>query len=362
MAMNSGTRGHARIWFLGVGVVAAAALVIFLKNYPPQPADAAGTVGAAQRYNSPQIAKSDVTVTPDELTTWIQSDTFDRIVKDPEARAIFTSEAFSRLVSDASARNFLVREGGTFLATHEAAAKYLVAAAGAKIAMEDSALMRDLDSEGVKRILSEKGVTLALAQDASRTIVVNDEAVSRLVRGNEAFQTLIENDAVREFLGVAARSKMFEVAMDAGGTVQVFEAGNAGGKTKTYVVAKEAGDAASMLGGDASRMRVLDNNALNMVASQGTAGGRFIITADAAKVLEAGEAAAKLTVRDAAQFMASDAAKVMVANPAWLVAGDAVRMVKNSAIMEAVGNDAFFRLISERGVMTELVNEAHKAD
>jgi len=65
MATNSGNRGNAKIWFIGGGVVAAAALVIFLRNYPPQPADAAGTVGAAQRYSSTQITKDDVTVAPD---------------------------------------------------------------------------------------------------------------------------------------------------------------------------------------------------------------------------------------------------------------------------------------------------------
>jgi len=67
---------------------------MFFRNYPPQPADAAGTVGAAQRYSSTQITKDDVKVAPDALTTWLQSDTFDRIVRDPKAREIFTSAAF----------------------------------------------------------------------------------------------------------------------------------------------------------------------------------------------------------------------------------------------------------------------------
>ena len=93
MARNSGNKG--KIFMVG-GIVAAAAVVVFLNNYPPKPQDAAGTVGAAQRHYETQITGSDVTVSPDAVATWIQSDTFDRIAKDPTARALFASEASSR--------------------------------------------------------------------------------------------------------------------------------------------------------------------------------------------------------------------------------------------------------------------------
>jgi len=89
-------------WMLiGGGVIAAAALVVGFQNYPPQPKDAAGTIGGAQRYHEPQITGDDVKVSQDELTKWIQSDTFDRIVKDPEARKLFT---------DAAVRSFMSKE------------------------------------------------------------------------------------------------------------------------------------------------------------------------------------------------------------------------------------------------------------
>ena len=87
-------QNSSRKWmFIGGGVVAAVALVIGFQNYPPQPKDATGTIGAAQRYHEPQITGADVKVSQDELTTWIQSDTFDRIVKDPQARKLFTDAA-----------------------------------------------------------------------------------------------------------------------------------------------------------------------------------------------------------------------------------------------------------------------------
>jgi hypothetical protein len=99
MAVQSSTRKWV---FIGGGVIAAAALVVMFQNYPPQPKDAAGTIGAAQRYHEPQITGADVNVSQDALTTWIQSDTFDRIVKDPQARKLFTDAAVSAMISDAA--------------------------------------------------------------------------------------------------------------------------------------------------------------------------------------------------------------------------------------------------------------------
>jgi len=76
----------------------AAALVVFFQNYPPQPKDAAGTIGAAQRYHETQITGADVKVSQDAVTTWIQSETFDRIVKDPQARRLFTDAAVQDMI------------------------------------------------------------------------------------------------------------------------------------------------------------------------------------------------------------------------------------------------------------------------
>ena len=92
-----------RKWvFIGVGVIAAAAFVVFFQSYPPQPKDAAATIGAAQRYHATQITGADVKVSQDELTTWMQSDTFDRIVKDPQARKLFTDAAVLSMFDEAA--------------------------------------------------------------------------------------------------------------------------------------------------------------------------------------------------------------------------------------------------------------------
>jgi hypothetical protein len=86
--------------FIGVGVIAAGALAVFFSNYPPRPGDSAGTIGGAQRYHSTQITGADVKVTETEVSKWMQSDTFDRIIKDPEARKLFADASIQRLFAD----------------------------------------------------------------------------------------------------------------------------------------------------------------------------------------------------------------------------------------------------------------------
>jgi hypothetical protein len=126
MAVQSSTK---KWMFIGGGVIVAAALVVLFQNYPPQPKDAAGTIGAAQRYHEPQISGADVKVSQDELTTWIQSDTFDRIVKDPQARKLFTDAMFFAAVSDAAARN-VAPDKATALADNDAVKVRRIAVSG----------------------------------------------------------------------------------------------------------------------------------------------------------------------------------------------------------------------------------------
>ena len=109
MAVQNSTR---KWMFIGGGVVAAVALVIGFQNYPPQPKDATGTIGAAQRYHEPQITGADVQVGQDEITKWVQSDTFDRIVKDPQARKLFTDAAVQQKLTD-QGRQYLAEGDGS---------------------------------------------------------------------------------------------------------------------------------------------------------------------------------------------------------------------------------------------------------
>ena len=301
MATNS-TRGNAKIWFIGGGVVAAAALVIFLRNYPPAPADAAGTVGAAQRYSSTQITKNDVTVAPDALTTWLQSDTFDKIVKDPEAREIFTNAAFLQVAMDATAKNFL--EIGN------------VTSHAVNAVIGDKAVREALHSESVKVLIDDARIQELLATDASK--VVLDPAVQAAMLKDESVKVVFENGAILQFLSEASK------------------------------VATLRGDAAKVgeLQGDASKVGYLRGDAAKVGELQG----------DAAKVGYLRGDASKVTLSEAVNFLTTDSAKVFADNASMLQTA-----LNNDAVLQAIKNGAFMQAVSNGAVRDALVEEARKA-
>jgi hypothetical protein len=77
----------------GMVATAFAALVVMkVVGYPPIDG-AQGTVGAAKRYQADQIAPADVKV-DDSAQAFLQSDVFDQLMKDPDARQMLASPSF----------------------------------------------------------------------------------------------------------------------------------------------------------------------------------------------------------------------------------------------------------------------------
>ena len=164
MAVQSSSR---KWMFIGVGVVAAAALVMFLQNYPPQSKDAVGTIGAAQRYHEPQITGADVQVGQDELTKWVQSDTFDRIVKDPQARKLFTDAAVIAMFNDAASK---FGAGAANKLNVDAAGKLNVDAAN-KLNV-DAIRVQALHNAAISDALRNKAFCQALMNEAVRNALL----------------------------------------------------------------------------------------------------------------------------------------------------------------------------------------------
>ncbi len=213
MAEQNSTR---KWMFIGGGVIAAAALVVGFQNYPPQPKDAAGTIGAAQRYHEPQITGADVKVSQDELTTWIQSDTFDRIVKDPEARRLFANEAVQRVLADAAnkqlsiaddARNQIKLADGANkqLSIADDARNQIKLADGAnkQLSIADDARNQIKLADGANKQLaiadnSRNQNQVQLASDAKSQVKLLDELRKELSATDFAMvQAALNNDAIR---------------------------------------------------------------------------------------------------------------------------------------------------------------------
>ena len=203
---------NANKWvFIGGGVLAAAALVVFFQNYPPEPKDAVGTVGAAQRYHSTQITGSDVKLDTTELTTWIQSDTFDRIVKDPAARALFTNAAVMEALKDGAVRDEARKLGlDSANKLNVDDARKLGLDSANKLNVDDARKL-GLDSANKANLDSARKLDSALLQalkgnEALKNAILNNAALMNAIR-NQAFMQAVKNDALMNALSNEARKK-----------------------------------------------------------------------------------------------------------------------------------------------------------
>ena len=73
-----------------IGIAAAGLIVAYVGGFPPA-SQTEGTIGAAQRYQSQQIGKSDVKVGDAKLQAFMQTDVFDRLIHDKKAMAALAS-------------------------------------------------------------------------------------------------------------------------------------------------------------------------------------------------------------------------------------------------------------------------------
>ena len=91
---------RAKIVF-GISAAAVALLIgVYMMGFYPPVDEGAATIGAAKRYQAPQMAASDVKLGDQQAQKFMQSDTFDRILKDPNARKLLANAKFQEFFSD----------------------------------------------------------------------------------------------------------------------------------------------------------------------------------------------------------------------------------------------------------------------
>jgi hypothetical protein len=86
------------------GVAAAAAVVLGVytfTGFPPVDRGTEGTIGAAQKYQAPQIGEKDVVLGDADAQEFLQSETFDQLLKDPQARSLFADSGVRAQLANA---------------------------------------------------------------------------------------------------------------------------------------------------------------------------------------------------------------------------------------------------------------------
>ena len=168
-----------------VAAAAAVALVVMrVFGYPPVQDGTEATIGAAQRYQAPQISSADVKLEDAQLQAFLQSDVFRQLASDKVAQEALKNNDFRRALAYASVRVALSSPDVV------AAIAATAATAGAPQALEannarlDAAKIK-LDavlasSEALRVALASPLVAQAIANSALRVALVNSDAAFAL--------------------------------------------------------------------------------------------------------------------------------------------------------------------------------------
>jgi len=98
---NQGGIAMTRKAMWGIAAAAAVLLAVFaVRGFPPVGYGTEGTVGAAKKYQAPQIAAKDVVLGDAVAQEFLQSEAFDRLIKDPQARSLVANPAVQAQLKD----------------------------------------------------------------------------------------------------------------------------------------------------------------------------------------------------------------------------------------------------------------------
>ena len=164
------------------GLAAAAAIVLAVLAYsgfPPELGGSEGAIGAAKRYQAGQIAASDVKLGDQAAQEFLQSDLFDKLMKDesvrkalsdPDIRVALADPAIRMALSDSELRAALTNpEMRTALsdprlrtALNDPAMRVALSNAGIAKALRDPNLAMALTSADLRAALKSNGLAAAL--------------------------------------------------------------------------------------------------------------------------------------------------------------------------------------------------------
>lgn len=182
-----------------VAAAAAVALVVMrVFGYPPVQDGTEATIGAAQRYQAPQISSADVKLEDAQLQAFLQSDVFRQLASDKVAQEALKNNDFRRALADASVRVALSSPDVV------AAIAATAATAGAPQALEANKLRYEAARIQLEAVLaSSEALRVALASPLVAQAIANSALGVALVNSDAAF-ALSQQAAVNAVLAAAS--------------------------------------------------------------------------------------------------------------------------------------------------------------
>jgi hypothetical protein len=183
-----------------VAATAALALIAMrLVGYPPVEKGTEATIGAAQRYQSPQISSADVKTQDAQLQAFLQSDVFRQLTTDKTARQALKNKDFQKALQDPAVRAALASSDVRYvignlrvvdaaaLAKSDILIRALEANPALKVAFESSpALRAALVSQDVIAAMNSKALDAVLSKADVAMLVSSDVVMSAVLSAPDA--------------------------------------------------------------------------------------------------------------------------------------------------------------------------------
>ena len=208
--MAKGTMGKRVLW--SVAAAAAVALVALrVAGYPPVEKGTEATIGAAQRYQAPQVSAADVKVQDQEFQSFLQSDLFRQLVNDKAAQEALKNQDLQRALADANVRTALSTDVIRWVISNNAAvwAKYL--------ANNDVIANLRLDARNLAVLQAALSASPALVAAISNVHIadaISNSNLAKVLANNEAM-VAVRNDVVLRALFQASSNARLDAVNEA---------------------------------------------------------------------------------------------------------------------------------------------------
>jgi hypothetical protein len=171
-----------------VAATAALALITMrLVGYPPVEQGTEATIGAAQRYQAPQISSADVKTGDAQLQAFLQSDVFRQLTTDKAARQALKNKDFQRALQDNAVR----------VALASSDVRYAIAAAkvSGDAALVQNELLRVVQANAALRAAFDASPALRAALVSPDVVAAMSSASLGAVLAQPDVAMLISQDA-----------------------------------------------------------------------------------------------------------------------------------------------------------------------
>ena len=314
--------------------------------------DTTGTIGAAQRYHSDQIAEGDVQLTDAQVQAFLQSDTFHKIATNPEFRKAVTSGEFAKAVQ----------------------------VQGTGLIFQDTRLIALLKSDTFQRFESDAGLSQLAASDAFAQFAADAQRDPSLM---DAMKTIVGDDHAKSIVAETGlvtllKSDVARQTLQSDGFAKVIDSGALQRLSQSDVFEKLMADVAKLGTTDAGLQNLIEANHQYTELSRSTDyallvkdGLGKLIDGGFAKIYTTGDVGARITdyqamVKDAPALaaIASDAFSHYLADVAktttdtGLQIDMAKELLANDAFEKFVTDGGLHKLVTDTGFVTALQNDA----